>query len=210
MQMVVRFGWIMLALSLAFAHIAHELWVPSCVPSWYFLPLASLVAIVLFALEVWAGDSWIVVGPSVAVACMALLASVAGVLQEFTLAYTLTPLILAPLELLVAPAWILYNPSTSQFVATRSLSYASIRAFGTALFRATLHDSSRVCTLSRLLPFAAATCETTAMLFYRPSDSYTFSIYSYHFALYTTLKTCVFLYVPVLEDLVRLIPHIAR
>lgn len=127
------------------------------------------------------------------------LASLTGTFAEYATAFACAPLLLYPLSVAHRRGGLLrYDPDTASFVLSRASLYAALRAASRLLQDAPpLHLRP---SLARLLPLAAATAETGGMLLWSSSSSYTFSSHSLQFAVYATLKSAVFVTLPVLEE----------
>ena len=120
------------------------------------------------------------------------------VLDVFALAYAATPLILVWLEVLwrqPGPPLLLYDPTGSEFVLTRSLCYALLRA-GSQVLVLRAGVPVRVALLAPLL---AANVETTFMTIWTFEGSYAFAANTRTFAVYATLKSVVFATLPLAE-----------
>lgn len=193
-----------LTLCLLTAHVTHEVASEGdSFPPWYFITGGCVFAILAFVDEVRpTRTSYRPVAYALTVAGCSAAAAAFDVLEVFAVAYTLTPLILMWLQLLHARTGdplVLYDPTTPDFVLTRSLSYALLRSLSQLLVR---HVGVPI-RLTRLFPFIVASIETAAMATHSTSASYAFTIGSCEFAVYVALKSAVFLGLPLLEDALR-------
>ena len=186
------------------AHVSHEIASRSdSFPPWYFVTGTCAFAVLAFVSEVRPpSTSCTPFVYAMALAGCAAWASAVEVLEVFALAYTLTPLVLVWLQVLrLRPGdpLVLYDPTTANFVLTRSLTYALLRSTSQLLV---LH-TGLTARIARLFPFFAANVETVAMVWYPTSNSYGFSTRSYTFVVYAALKSAVFLGLPLFEDVLR-------
>lgn len=118
-----------------------------------------------------------------------------GVFDVFAVAFTATTLILIWVYVIGILGLVEYNEREEHFFLSRSTSYAFLRTITEILVvRASLPRR-----LGRLFPFAAATLETGAMI-YTNSTAYKFVVFSSEFGVYATLKSVVFLSLPLVEE----------
>lgn len=122
-----------------------------------------------------------------------------GVFDAFAVAFTVTPLILVWIYVIGNMGLVLYNEKEQHFFLTRSTFYACIRTSVEVVVRNTSFSRR----LGRLVPFGFASCETIGMVCSK-TKSYKFDVRSHDFVVYATLKSAVFLCLPLLEDLVLL------
>lgn len=196
------------ALFLLCAHVAYE--IAKGERAGIFAPAAAAAAAADFVAREcawWTRSSLqAVLMPALVVAIPGAGFAALGVFDVYAAAYATAPLILVWLQVLHAhERWILYDPSTVRFVATRSASYAALRALGRVVCEAAAVPRR----IERLIPLAAASMETMGMMVAlgaAPIAAATGSIIGYTFdgpALlsYATLKSAVFVLLPILEDL---------
>lgn len=125
----------------------------------------------------------------------AFLAEILGVFTVFATAYTTISLVIVWIYVLGMFGMVNYNEREQHFFLQSSTAYALLRGGGELLVIYAFVS----CRLARLLPFAAATVETLAMVCLR-SQSYTFGVTGPRFVIYAVLKWSLFLSLPLLED----------
>lgn len=143
---------------------------------------------------------WWGTGIEFAVPCAAL-AWVGGVFDAYAAAFVCAPLFVYVLVVGHRRGLVCYDPTTVQFVLTRSCMYASLRAVGE--FSVRRFGASRA--VDRLLPLAVATAETAGMYAfgYRTTHVYTFGAHTPAFAAYTATKWMIMALVPLLDEALR-------
>jgi hypothetical protein len=125
----------------------------------------------------------------------AVVAVVLDVFDVFATAYTFATLILVWIYAIGTLDLVNYDERAQHFLLTRSTSYAVLRASTELLVR----RASFPRRVTRCVPFVVASLETGGMFVYR-TNSYRFSVRSMEFAVYATLKSVVFLSLPLVEE----------
>lgn len=133
----------------------------------------------------------------VALVFLLLLSSAGGVLEEFALAITCTPLVI--LWLHVAGPLVLYECRSYHFLLTRGLTYGIVRATVAWIF-SQQEESRTFLAWPRYTVLAVGTAESLGMYLGNLPPSYGFPTRSRTFLAYAAWKSCVLLAVPTLEE----------
>lgn len=134
--------------------------------------------------------------PLVQIVCVTL-SVVSGVFFTFATAYAATLMILIWIYVAAEFGLVNYDVSNRYFVLNRSTLYASVRAVTQFLV---LRAGVPV-RVGRLVPFMVASFETCGM-FNQESKAYDFSVTSPQFATYMTMKSVIFILLPLLEEFI--------
>lgn len=132
--------------------------------------------------------------PLLQIACGAVAAAL-EVFDVFSTAFVSTVLVLVWIYVTACVDLVGYDEHAPQFFLTRCTAYASLRA----AVHVFVERASLPTRVERVVPFLVATVETVGM-YMSASDAYRFARDSREFRVYATLKSVVFLSLPLLED----------
>ena len=191
------------------AHVAAELvYASRTVPDqplvstyYYFWPAALASSILAFARMLPPSSSTPVVWWKTSEFATSLLILSAGlawwgnVLAMFALASLASPLILVWIDIARGRGLVRYETQSFQFHVSRTTSYATLRAATEALV---VHLGFPV-RVADLIPLLVATLETVGMMVRGAEGHYGFTANSAPFLTYATLKSCVFVAIPLAE-----------
>ena len=169
------------------------------IPAVFFSVTSTLVSTRTFANRVLQDEtaSWTLLVSALPLV-LTLLAWGADVLSVFLLAFTLASVILVPLYMIGHMGLARYEHKlfTMTFYVSRCSLYAVIRS----VFEFVVQRTDLPCRVARLFPFCISLLESIGMFLYRGEGTYTFSNRSSLFGVYVTLKSAIFLALPLLEE----------